>query len=322
MPEIPGRLLHFMLEKADHDNPFLLYKNLYYHDYLTTKDGRDILGIPDEEPLLDSIYEVTTSYDKKPEKLDTFNLKDIGVSTLMLYRIRYYLGAKITKITEIEKNRFFCIDICKADGSEASIHYASCSFGGDQSDKALLQTVALHTKEKLGGISSVLIRGFSDFFRGDLVGECRNAIASDARALVQGSKNRFAKIGYVVCTVDGDTLPSLFTENGRVLQAIGLNNKTFEYGEEIVLIGDAQCFEVGAAKEEFAHAVLPVGPSSVNPTSSREDEKVADNDDSEPESNSCQVELRTPQYATFFAEASAAAVVGAAVVSAAVVVRV
>lgn len=252
---------------SDYCHPFAIYNRFQMRmsELLYDQAYRDQLEIPHDDPLFNFINE-TTRDDienawRAPQepKIPVTDLADIGLSTIILYRIRYCLDAKIISIEEVCEDKLFCIRILRPDGSEASIYYASCLFGGSKLDQTVLQIISSYTRQQLGGISSVLIRGYpSDFFGSEIKGS-RDSVAKEVSSLVQASAAVPAEeLACVICTNKGDKFPDIFTNPSEVT-SISFPKTGLYDTEELVMVSNGQCFgfEAHSMNGDQSAAALP-----------------------------------------------------------------
>lgn len=204
-----------------HDDNYQSKIHLYAGNHSNSESGPEELEQKEDELLhfvYDNVLKAFANAWKGPreKKVPVVNLGDIGLSTLILLRLRYCLHATILEFTELEEQKFFHIRIRKEDGTEASLYYASCLFGGNENDKALLEKVSNYTQNQLGGISSVLIKGFPTFFEGKVLGD-EARVAQDVRGFVEKcTKISPEALPCVVSTVQGDKLPNVFASSDTV----------------------------------------------------------------------------------------------------------
>lgn len=222
-----------MTAHSDYDNPFKLFNHfsMRYEEYLSEIDYRTNIKLPEEDKTFEFILKNSSNAIDNAWNVDgktdrpVVELDDLGLSTIILLRLRLCLNAEILELEELKQDAFFRIKIRRPDGTEASLYYASAHFGGKLEDQQLLTEVSSYVREELGGATSLLVRGYPPFFNGKLKGE-QAKLGADVKAFISNSvKKPFRDLQCVVCTNEGDTLPDFFTSrSGATLHEYPVSN--------------------------------------------------------------------------------------------------
>lgn len=245
---------------SDYDNPFKLFRYLAYRaeEYLNNPDYRKKLNLPDQDISFEFIKTTSKNAILNTYQVDgiqnrpVVSLDEIGLSTIILLRIRFCLNATIVAIEELNvtEGELFHIEIKRSDGSQASLYYAPCCFGTE--NKVLPVSLARYIHNHLGGITSVLIRGYPPFFNGKLLGE-KESVGSEVREFVRNSLAKSVnELQCIVCTNTGDTIPDFFIHHDEVVSYEPPKNFPNENQEVVFICPGSQL--LGTSLESDMHA--------------------------------------------------------------------
>ncbi|MBP9726315.1 MAG: hypothetical protein KBD83_02460 [Gammaproteobacteria bacterium] len=177
---------------SDHDHPInglFTFLKMRWEEPLTDTTIADEAGFSLQDSLLNSVIQNIDNvflnlwnYEQISDR-PKYDLRDIGLSTIILYRLRFCLEATIENIEQCGDDDIYCISIEKKDGRKAKVYYASCFLGEDLALRERFTSLIASN----GGITSVLSRGYPSANVGTDVKGDKSALAREIQCLVQGS---------------------------------------------------------------------------------------------------------------------------------------